>query len=108
MAKRRSDEGQEERRTQRLLAKEVGEEAGALGGEETFGVELDAVDGHGFVADTHEFVAVGPGGDFEVGGEGGSIEGKGVVTSGRERIGQAIVHAFAVMMDGAGFSVHQP
>ena len=70
-------------------------------------MELDAFEGPGFVFDAHDFVFGGPGGDFEVGGEGAGLDDEGVVAGGFEGIGEAGEDAFVGVEDGGGFAVHE-
>jgi hypothetical protein len=70
-------------------------------------VELDAVEGPGFVTDSHDFVFGGPGGHLEIGGECAGADDEGVIAGGFEGVGEACEDAIAVMEDGGGFAVHQ-
>ena len=91
-----------------LFFQEIGQEAFALLGEEAFGMVLDAFQGPGLVADAHDFVVVGVGGDFEFGGEGAVADDEGVVAGGGKRIGHSGVDRFAIVVDLIGFAVHEP
>jgi hypothetical protein len=70
-------------------------------------VELHAVEGPGFVADAHDFVFLGPSGDFEVGGDGSGADDEAVVAGGVEGVGQAGEDALVVVEDGGDFAVHE-
>jgi hypothetical protein len=86
---------------------EVGKEFFALFGEEAFGVVLDAFHRPGFVADAHDLVVVGPGGDFVFGGKGAGADDQAVVSRGGEGVGHAGVDGFAIVVDLVGFAVHE-
>ncbi len=86
---------------------EVGQQFGAVEGEEGFGVELDAVEGPGFVAEGHDFFFVGPGGDDEVIGEGAGADDEAVVAGGVEGVGESGEDAGVVVVDGGDFAVHE-
>ena len=68
-----------------LEFEEVSEEAFAFGGEDGFGVELDAVDGESFVLQAHDFAFGGFGGDFQDVGQGVAFDDERVVAGGFER-----------------------
>jgi len=81
-------------------------------GEYAFGVELDAFNGQGAMAQAHDdgsiaVVRGGAGGDDEVGGQGLLGDDQRVVAGAGEGRFQALEDALAVMIDRAGLAVHQ-
>ena len=83
------------------------EELFAAGGEDGFGVELDAFEFGAAVADAHDDAVVGFGGDGEFTRQGFSIDDQRVVARGGEWIVKFAEDAFGVVMDGAGFAVKE-
>src|ERR1017187_9656872 len=79
----------------------------AFQGEEGFGVELDAVEGPGFVPHAHDLIFSRPRGDFEIGREGAGADDERVVAGGLEGVGEAGEDALAIVVDGRGFAVHE-
>lgn len=92
---------------------EVGESEGVLdefgseGGHETLGVELDCLDGEFGVADSHDLVVVGAGGDDEFARERGFVDGEGVVSGDLKWRGESREEALIVVRDGGGLAMHQ-
>ena len=70
-------------------------------------MELDAVDGMLFVAQTHDLVFGGPGGDFQTIRQGLAFDDEGVVAGGLERAGESGEDAAVVVEDRRGFAVHE-
>jgi hypothetical protein len=83
----------------------------AFAGEDAFGVELDSFDGKGFVAESHDDAGAvfiwRPGADFEVLGQGIFFYDEGVVAGGGHGRRESGENGFAVVLDGAGFAVHE-
>jgi hypothetical protein len=75
-------------------------------GEDAFGMELDAPDGKGFVADTHDFAFVGGSGDFKAIGECVAFDDEGMIAGGGERIGHVFEQLLFVVLNRRGFAVH--
>ena len=73
-------------------------------GEEAFGVELDAFERPGFVADAHDFFLIGPTADLVFGGRVPLWMMRAVVAGGGEGVGHAGVEGFAVVVDLIGFA----
>ena len=90
-----------------LERQEVLEELFAAGGEDGFGVELDAFEFGATVADAHDDAVVGFGGDGEFARQRFAVDDEGVVARGGERVGEFAKDAFGVVMDGAGFAVEE-
>ena len=90
-----------------LERQEVLEELFAAGGEDGFGVELDAFEFGATVADAHDDAVVGFGGDGEFAGHGFTVDDQRVVTRGGEGVREFAEDAFGVVMDGAGFAVEE-
>ena len=68
--------------------------------QEAFRMELNAVERPMFVADSHDFVFIGPGGDEEIGIlKRLSANDQAVIASRFKRIGHALKDAFAIVMD---------
>src|SRR5580704_19409088 len=88
-----------------LQREEVLEELFAAGGEDGFGVELDAFEFGAAVADAHDDAVVGFGGDGEFTRERFSFDDERVVARGSEGVVEIIENAFAIVMDLAGFAV---
>ena len=57
-------------------------------------MELDAPDGEGFVADTHDFAFVGGSGDFEAIGECVAFDDEGMIA----RSGEGVRHVFEQLL----------
>src|SRR6185437_5111592 len=76
-------------------------------GEDALGVELYALNGELAVADRHDGVVGGAGGDLEAFGHRGRINDQRVVAGGGEGLGQAAEDGLAVVLDHAGLAVHQ-
>jgi len=81
------------------------EELFAAGGEDGFGVELDAFEFGAAVADAHDDAVGGFGGDGEFAWQRFSFDDQRVVARCGEGIGEFAEDAFGVVMDGAGFAV---
>ena len=70
-------------------------------------MELDAVDGMRFVLEAHDLAFFGPGGDVEAIGQRLALHDQRVVAGRLEGVGYASKDAFAGVVDGRGFAVHQ-
>src|SRR5580704_1941852 len=90
-----------------LQREEVLQELFAAGGEDGFGVELDAFEFRSAVADAHDDAVVGFGGDGEFAGERFAVDDERVVARGSEGVGEFAEDAFGVVMDGARFTVEE-
>jgi len=90
-----------------LERQKVLEELFAAGGEDGFGVELDAFEFGATVADAHDDAVVGFGGDGEFARQRFAVDDERVVARGGERVGEFTEDAFCVVMDGTGFTVEE-
>ena len=96
----------------RLHVEEVADHLVAALGEDAFGMELDALNGEGAMAQAHNHgvpIAVfgGAGGDGQFAGERALGHDERVIAGAGERGGQIVEDALAVVIDGAGFAVHE-
>ncbi len=71
-----------------------------------FGMKLDAVDGLGFMSQSHDQSVFGLGCDGEAIGKAFPFDDQGMVTGGWERGWQSFKDTLPVMMDGGNFAVH--
>ena len=85
---------------------EVAEEGETCGGEDGFGVELDAFDGKLAVAEAHDDAVGGFGGDFEAARQRAAFDDERMIARGFEILREAAKNRFAVVMNFAGLTVH--
>ncbi len=95
----------------RLHLQEVPQQLRPTLTQKTLRVELDAVDGVFFVSEAHDFERVvfvlGPGGDFEVVGDGVFGDDEAVVAGCGEGVREVFEDALAVVVDVGGFALLQ-
>src|SRR5216684_7525900 len=85
------------------------EQLGAFEGEEALRVELHSVERPGAMADAHDFVFVGPGGDHKIGvRERLAANHQTVIARGLEGIGKPLKYPLAVVMNPGSLAVHHP
>ena len=70
-------------------------------------MELDALDGQGAVAQSHDHTVRRGGADLELVGHRGRAHHEGVVARRHERVGQTGKETLAVVMDLRGLAVHE-
>ena len=70
-------------------------------------MELDTVDGEGFVLQAHDFAFGGFRGDFQDVGQGFAFDDEGVIARGLEGRGEIFEDASARVENGRGFAVHE-
>ncbi|MEN9637687.1 MAG: hypothetical protein RL077_6091 [Verrucomicrobiota bacterium] len=75
-------------------------------GGDGFWVELDAPNGEGFMAETHDLALGGFGGDFEYWREGGAFDEEGMIARGGEALGHVPEKIGIFVLDGGGFPMH--
>jgi len=90
---------------QKLKCQEVLEELLTGGGEDGFGVKLDAFDFVAAVAEAHDDTVAGFGSDGQLAGKGFALDDERVVASGREWLGKLAENILAIVMDFAGLAV---
>ena len=83
-------------------------------GEDGLGVELNAFDGEGFVAETHDRAGVGGAvaggdarGDFEGVGDGVFADDERVLARAGHGLRKVAEDGAVVVLDGGGFAVHE-
>ncbi len=89
-----------------LKREEVAEQGEAGGGENGFGVELDAFDGKLAVAEAHDDAVGGFGGDFEAARQRAAFHDERMVARSFEILREAAKNRSAVVVNFAGFAVH--
>src|SRR3984893_7269773 len=85
---------------------EIAQDLHAHFGEHGFGMELHAFEEQLAVAQAHD-EAVALGGNFEFAGQAFSLHDEGVIARGHEVLRQFAKNGLAIVMDAAGFAVHQ-
>src|SRR5262245_64007385 len=90
-----------------LLAQEILEQRMPVLSQDRLRVELNTLDWHLAVSESHDFAVFGPRGDLEVAGQGLPLDRERVVAGCRERRRQPPEDALPRVMDRRGFAVHQ-
>src|SRR3954468_6295790 len=82
-----------------LFFKKICQKFFPLLGQKALRMILDPLQRPSFVTDAHNFVVVGPGGDFIFTWQGAVLDDQAVVTRGGEGVRHPAVNRFAIVMD---------